>query len=106
LDVAGRLGRERPRTWIFAGYSTSAAAHEKSAEFIRDVREGRKASLGGLDEQWNAKTTGGVIRDGRFVPLPLGEYPRSTDRSVLAKWVAYLGPRQNGAVPVEPETDQ
>jgi len=94
LATAAREARQRPGAWVYAG-STKAPISEMRWRFIAEVTEGKKSTLGGLSEQWNATVTMGIVRNGK--PLQLDrKMLRPGEVEVCLKSVCFLGPRPDG----------
>lgn len=89
LISAAEEARRRPGEWAFAGF---CKAHEPWAltAWRRDVRQGRKASLGGKPGDWDAYHFHGVMVDGEFIPEDPDE-PVTGGEPSAAKFVAYVG---------------
>jgi len=99
LTVAAAAGRANPGEWVFVEFSTNQAARRA---WVKAVRLGRRKMLGGRDEQWNASTVPGVVRDGEFIPLDRAGPVQESEQILLAKYVAFVGRREAPTVAPRP----
>lgn len=89
LAAAGQEARRRPGEWVFAGYGKFKDPWALAA-WVRDVRQGKKAVLGGAPDQWDAEHVLGVMVDNEFLPDDPDEVAVGGER-VAAKFIAYIG---------------
>lgn len=90
ISAAHEARHVRPGEWVFAGYR-KVKAHWALDAWVRDVREGKKASLGGEPGEWDAEHVLGIMdEEGEFIPHDPDERAMGGEPAA-AKYIAYIG---------------